>query len=406
MKIAIIGSGPLAIETALDFHSLGAQVVLYAEHELGGAVLRYLPFAFLSMEKSWEEITSESGRKLVKLEDTRIVPTLKEYYQDYLKKLIDMVKSEITIKPYKAERVHKRFLDRRETIPDHSRLHDLFRVVYGREDEEGPMEFFDDYDLVIEAIGSAENRLLGPAGSPAINEKHLKDKIHYRLNENVMEEVLKFEGTLTIVGDSVASATLLLFLKSWLGLSQKNNLYIVQEGLRPFENLEGSHPLLDGALTDFINEEKKHWQTQCRGVEDDIEVYRNLPREEQIKRRMPEFPEPRLKILTGYNTTSVDHLTDRDGLFLTLEAPEWRDESNKEIFTLNCGMLFVLKGSHQKKLGEHMPLSGGPIHEEPGYYTLGQSLLDVHGGYSLAQVLPEIQVIKDNVMSFFSRSES
>jgi hypothetical protein len=178
---------------------------------------------------------------------------------------------------------------------------------------------------------------------------------------------------------------------------------LIQESSGTFERLESEFPLLDKEVTSFIREEKVHWQQACRKVEEEIENYRVLDREEQIKFRMPEFPDPRLKILTGYTATSIDQLSDREGLFLTLECPRWKREGEREIFTINTGKLFVLRGCKGHFLGLDMRIEEGPIHPEPGYYTIGQNLLQEKGYYQIQEVLPCIFEIKDNIMGFFTR---
>ena len=66
MKIAICGSGPLAVEMFFELDDLGAQVVLFGSNPLGGKVRRIRDFMpDLSMERSFDEITSSLGRKIL-----------------------------------------------------------------------------------------------------------------------------------------------------------------------------------------------------------------------------------------------------------------------------------------------------------------------------------------------------
>ncbi len=403
MKIAVIGTGPLAIEFAILMHRQDAHVTLFGESQLGGNVIRHSPISTLSMEGKWSEVTTEDGREIAALKVEETIPSLEEYYRHYLKSLINYCEENIEIKKFNVQRVQKRFLSLQDEVPGKSRLEDLFRVVHTRVDEEGEIEFFDDFDIVVEAIGAQAKIFAGPAGGLAINEKFNQNEIYYQLGNDTASELLDFRGTIALVGEGIESASLLLFLKTWLSLDTKNNLYLVQDNERPFEKLCLDSPELDKEITNLIKEEKVLWQKDCREVEIEIENYRLLPREEQIKFRMSEFPEPRLKILTEYTVTSIDHLTDREGLFLTLESPTWKGSDRKEIFTLNCGKLFVLKGSTASYLAQNMRTDVGPLHSEPGYYTLGQNQLHEKGQYLLKEALPNIFSVRDNILSFFTR---
>lgn len=404
MKIAVIGTGPVALEFALLMHCNDAHVVLYGANELGGGILRHSSFSFLSMEGQWGEITSEAGREITGLTVAAGKPSLEEYYKKYLSKLISYCEENIQIKKFNIDRVQKRFLNLHEEVPAKSRLEDLFRVVHTRTDEEGDIEFFDDFDIVVEAIGPTAKIYAGPAGGLAINEKLNANDIDYQTEQDSLSDVLDFRGTIAIIGEGSEAASLLLFLKTWLSLDKKNNLYLIQDNERPFEKLSDHSFELDKEITHFIQSEKSHWQSECREVEHEIENYRSLPREEQIKFRMPEFPEPRLKILTGYTVSSIDNLSDRDGLFLTLESPLWKGDQRRDIFTLNCGKLFNLRGADASFLADKMRVDIGPLHSEPGYYTLGQDLLAKNGQYLLKEVLPSIYEIRDNILSFFTRA--
>ena len=82
MKIAIIGSGPLAMEAAFHFNKLGARAQLYTKNEkLGGSIKKLIaPLGHLDMDGSWLEITSKEGREVTRLSDKvdfNITPSIK-----------------------------------------------------------------------------------------------------------------------------------------------------------------------------------------------------------------------------------------------------------------------------------------------------------------------------------------
>ncbi len=173
MKLAIIGSGPTAIMSAVHFHKLGAEVILFQKSPLGGGIpFSLLHFPDLDLKRFWEN---------------EITPMIEYIEEEKLS-----LKGEVL-------RVHKRFLqDDEELESGRSRMTDLFRVVYSvnpadsilKQVEENPeifkqlgpevlkslhipVESFIDFDLVIEATGAGKHlRMMGPGGVFALNENN------------------------------------------------------------------------------------------------------------------------------------------------------------------------------------------------------------------------------------------
>ena len=183
MKLAIIGSGPLAILCAQHFNQLGAEVVLFQKNALGGN-LRFMLEHFPEMEINFQN--NKKSLNTIWKED--LVPAIKELEKNNLTKAGEV------------QRVHKRFLHKNETIMNHSRLHDLFRVVYSVNPKEAilkqleenpemfkqlgeqvvnslhmPVESFQDFDIVIEARGRGKSaHAMGPSEAYALNENNIK----------------------------------------------------------------------------------------------------------------------------------------------------------------------------------------------------------------------------------------
>jgi hypothetical protein len=210
MKIAIIGGGPLGMEMSLDLLNLGAEVSLFSLC-LGGKIkemVRHCPN--LSMEVSWQNLLSEHGQNLLNNIDKKFlekidrgkIPTLLEYWNSYLAPLMASPCIKNIFKKGEVKRVHKRFLAIEEDVPQRSRLHDLFRVVYlMTPDKESfnehqlggtlgedvltslhePLENFEDFDIVIDATGVLENPSPMGASSFALNENldSLKERVFY-----------------------------------------------------------------------------------------------------------------------------------------------------------------------------------------------------------------------------------
>ena len=156
MKIAVLGSGPLALEAALHFDQLGASVTIFANNDLGGMVTRVSQFApETSFEDDWISLTSKVGRDSVSLnKDLKLVPSVGEYYEDYLASLIKKGSPNIVVKPGLVQRVHKRFLSIDEQIPGKSRLGDLFRVVFTTDPETSILKQVESNPELFEKLGS------------------------------------------------------------------------------------------------------------------------------------------------------------------------------------------------------------------------------------------------------------
>jgi threonine dehydrogenase-like Zn-dependent dehydrogenase len=183
MKMAIIGSGPLALLAARHFDHLGAHVTLFQRGPLGGS----LNF----VRKKFPEFDINFNGKNLKAEEffqNELVPLVQELEEREIPKVGDVL------------RVHKRFLHPQESIEGRTRLYDLFRVISSTNPQETilkqvaenpeffkqlgdevinslhkPVESFEDFDLVIEASGFGKKpQSIGAGGAHALNENNLK----------------------------------------------------------------------------------------------------------------------------------------------------------------------------------------------------------------------------------------
>ena len=448
MKIAVLGSGPLALEAALHFDQLGAGVTIIANNELGGMIRRVNLFApETSLETPWSSLTSSIGRESTSF-DARLdeVPSIGEYFTSYLLPLIEKGSSNIIIKPGKVERVHKRFLSIDEEVPGKSRLQDLFRVVFSTDPETSilkqvetnpelfeklgedvltslneSVESFDDFDLVIDATGtSANSNPMGPSRSLALNESRLSNSSNVFYGRDCFKnykKVIKDSKHIVLVGTGSLSALLICELDLWLEENKDRMVTLVTTESQPFKNLwdlKRSESL--SLLTlDVLKTHYSNLQENRRVYEKAIFEWRDL--ESHIKAKTPEPKEPvsQLNIVPASNVTALDRLLDRDGLFVTLESNTFRSGSEKTqefINTVSCDSLFVCTG-HTKNnemfkglridLDEHGSISKceNGSHREPGFYTLGSV---VGRKSSLSQGLSQIEEIEKEIMNFFSRA--
>lgn len=448
MKIAVLGSGPLALEAALHFDQLGAGVTIFANNELGGMIRRVNEFApETSLETPWSSLTSLIGRESASLDASLDeVPSVGDYFTKYLLPLIDKGSSNIIIKPGKVERVHKRFLSIDEEVPGKSRLQDLFRVVFSTDPETNilkqvesnpelfeklgqdvlkslneSVESFDDFDLVIDSTGiSSSANPMGPGRSLALNESRLSNSSIVSYGRECFKnykEITTNSKHIVLVGTGSLSALLLCELDLWLEEDKERMVTLVTTETQPFKTLWElkSCESLSLLTLDVLKRYYSNLQEDRLLYEKSLFEWRDL--EAHIKAKMPEpkVPVSQLNIVPASNVTALDRLLDQNGLFVTLESNSFRSNSDKSeefINTLSCDSLFVCTG-HTKNyemfkglridLDEHESIakSENGSHREPGFYTLGSV---VGRKSSLSQGLSQINEIEKEIMNFFSRA--
>jgi hypothetical protein len=448
MKIAVLGSGPLALEAALHFDQLGAGVTIFANNELGGMVRRINEFApETSLETPWSSLSSLIGRESTKLSvSLEEIPSVGEYFQNYLIPLIEKGNSNIIIKPGKVERVHKRFLSIDEEVPGKSRLQDLFRVVFSTDPETNilkqvetnpelfeklgedvlnslneSVESFDDFDLVIDATGiSSDPNPMGPARSHALNESRLgsSSNVYYgRECFKNYKKVTKDSKHIVLVGSGSLSALLLCELDLWLEENKERMVTLVTTEGQPYKGLWELKACESLSLLtlDILKKYYSNLQEDRRIYEKSLFEWRDLEPHIKTKTPEPKIPTSQLNIVPASNVTALDRLLDREGLFVTLESNTFRNASEKSeefINTMSCDSLFVCTG-HTKNnkmfkglridLDEHDNISKfeNGSHREPGFYTLG-SVTGRKSSLSLG--LSQIEEIEKEIMNFFSRA--
>ncbi len=443
MKLAILGSGPLALETALHFDKLGAHVTLFSRGELGGMAARVNSFASeTSMEETWGELTTELGREALKLNvDLSDIPSNDEYFKTYFAPLVARGSQSIIIKPGNVERVHKRFLSPDEEVPGKSRLQDLFRVVFSTDPkksilnqvESNPelfeklgndvleslsesVESFEDFDLIINAMGTHSNPTpMGPSGSYALNESRLTAQTNTYYGRDCLshyKEVTSSSKHIVMVGSGHLSALLLCELDLWLEDNNERVVSLVTTENRPFEKFLNDHKesTLGLMTTEVINKYFEKLQVSRREYEKALFEWRGLEPHIKAKKAAPKEPMSQLNLITASNVTAIDKLLDREGLFVTCETSSFRSSTEgmeEQISTISCDGIFVCTGHEvdttiAKGMRVNLERRGENIsHAEPGYFTLSGV---EEGRSSLSAGLKKISKIETEIMNFFSRA--
>ncbi|MFA6238345.1 MAG: hypothetical protein WC635_13510 [Bacteriovorax sp.] len=401
MKLAIIGSGPLAIFCARHFDQLGAEVVLFQKNALGGNV-RFLLDHFPEMEVSFENK----------------MKNLKEFWEADLVPAIKFIEEKNIGKAGEVLRVHKRFLHPAEAIAGKSRLHDLFRVVFSVNPREAilkqleenpemfkqlgeqvvkslhqPVESFEDFDIVIEARGYGRPaRAMGPSNALALNENNIRNMAPLYYEKNIFSQ-FKFEGknNLLVVGDTDSTLLALLKCKEWL-FSRPNRTLSWITSAPAFKSRK--HVWLNEQFNKLLDISQTQFDSDKIVFEQKMYEWRDL--EDHIKAKIPKPLEPvaKISVYQGYDVTAVDRLLDRDGVYATIETPDFREFSPvpNDLKTLPADAILIACG-----VEENMEFSRGIKADEPGYYILESAELD--NGINI------IKNIEQKILSYFSRAQ-
>lgn len=398
MKIAIIGSGPLSLLAARHFDELGANTVVFQRSPLGGNLRllnKYLPdfpIVFKGQTKP-----------------------ANEFFQKDLVELVEYVESRGLTRQGDVLRVHKRFLHPGESIPGKSRLHDLFRVIFSLNPKETilqqleenpemfkqlgqevieslhrPVESFEDFDIVIEARGWGKKpNAMGASHELALNENNLQTSGLLFYQTDILKK-LSLEGKkhLVLVGEEDDSKFSLLHLRNWLKSADDHTLHWITYNKVNF----ASENTLDKECKKFLTEMSDHFEQAKIRFQTKMHEWRDL--EDYVKVKVPMPVEPRAKILfyEGYDVTSVDRLLDREGVFATIETPDFRDvvEAKEDLKTIAADAICVARGlCLRDNLGISLE------HDEPGYYLLEAADLD--------DGLLRIKSIEENLMNYFKK---
>ncbi|MCR9204809.1 MAG: hypothetical protein NXH75_09540 [Halobacteriovoraceae bacterium] len=414
MKIAVLGNGPLGLEMGLDFFLEGADVRII------GRGFPASKIHTLCENLNWdiESYLREETLKHLGL-SRQDIKTPQDLWKKYYLGIISFLNEKHVFFDREILRVQKRFLDPDEVIPDHTRLFDLFRVTYSlnpsglvdNQLEENPelkekltedilsslqhsIESFEDFDLVFDTRGPYQKPFfMGPGKQPALNELKVREGGEILYNGEGFEFSEK-DKCLTLVGTGKEALLTTLLLKDWLKEDGKI-LNIVSAENSAFKKTLSENDIPESwkkELRDFISKYMNDWRKQCENVEIEVMKWRELPAHEKTKIPQPQFPEPKLRIFEGYTVTSVDKLLDREGVFLTLEIPEWRSSEKKELITLSQDKVIVGNGFDDVE---------AELRDEPGYFFVNPETKKM---MNAACSLTQIPLIKSEVFKYFSKA--
>lgn len=396
MKMAIIGSGPLAILAAKHFDEMGAEVVLFQRSPMGGK-LRMLSECFPDFKINYKGLELKAV----------------DFFEKIIAPIAQALESNVLIKKGDVLRVHKRFLHENESIPHHTRMHDLFRVVYSQNPKDAilkqfeekpqffaglseeiiqslhkPIESFEDFDLVIEASGAGSIPCpAGAGGSLALNENNLKESAPLFYEQEIFTKLeMTNKKKIIFVGEGETLKLGFLKLKDWLFADACHEIYWVT-----YKTLDktSNYSWVDFEFENLLKKCEEKFSHDKNEFEKKIFKWRELEDYEKAKISAPKEPLPSIRIYEGYDLTSIDQLLDQTEIFATIESPDFRDHASKkhEIITLSADAICIARGM---KYSSMMPTG------ELGFYKIMESDINL--------ALEKINLIEKEIGNFFKKT--
>lgn len=424
MKLAILGSSPIALEAAVRFHLHGASLTWFNVSE------GQITFAFPSATLSWESTTSPEGWALIN-EQPAGKFTPEAWTQKYLNPLTVILKSAQEVKPHPVLSITKRYLSLDEEINGKSRFLDLFRVIFlvnpadfiEKQKNSDPemylklndefvqslqshIEMFEDFDLIIDAREPIQSLSVAATGR-AMGEKRVSGQyISYGLDAMRLAPTLDPNGhcrELAVIGSGEFAVETLLGLQDWMK-DVHTRLFLITTEVEPFTNfLKIADTGTKEKFQEFLDYMKSEWEKETETFHVKLREWQELDDFVQVKIPKPAEPIPRLNFFSGHNVTAIDQLIDRKRLFLTLEKPEfrqglWHQENNVlDLKTIGVDHIFVVSGMKRESVSFLRE-------DEQGFFEVYPHHPSTNGWWKLD--LDQLKGIEDEIFKLFSPSST
>lgn len=404
MKLAILGSSPIALEAALRFHFHGASLTLFADR---GEPINWSPVEDAYTQHLGKRTLIETGVAVKK------AGSWEEWKEFYQKPLLNFLRQHQMVKEHEVISVTKRFLSREEEVPGKSRFYDLFRVIYEMDPQsfiqqqketnpelyqklseefmgslQSTIEMYEDFDVVIDCRFPMVTPSMAVNGR-ALGEKRIDPKKVFYGLETLKALPEAGDRDIALVGSGELAAAALVYLGDWLK-DPRMNLFVVSTAADPFEGNEKVRPILEHMEKDFAAEVTKFETKLQEWQEMDDFIRAKYPR--------PAEPIPRLNFFSGHNVSAVDELIDRKRLFLTLEHPDFREGKKHpannllDLKTIGVDRIFVALDPVKKNISEHLRKP------EKGFFDLTPA--DWQGD------LESLKGIENEIFSLFSPADT
>lgn len=430
MKLAIIGSSPLALEAALRFHLHGAALTWFNIDER-----EYENFFQNSLAA--DSYTTETGLNFLAQASKSYRPganfDFSYWKQNYFLPLAEILKVEQKIRPHQVVSITKRFLAPQELPEKKSRFHDLFRLVFQvdpqefiREQEASNPETFErlsqelieslqtnlemceDFDLVLDLRRKTEVSSLSVTGRALGEGRVSKEQLFYSFD--ALDEARKIHQDpqdlreLALIGSEGLAAEIVITLSDWLK-DQRSRLFIVSDESWPFayfaEKGEESSVKSLKSIFDYMEQE---FEADISTFHKKLREWQELDDFVQAKMPRPVEPIPRLVFFSGHNATAVDQLIDKRRLFLTLEKPDFRqghrqpENNHLDLKTIGVDRILVANKLQRPKM--EVVLDS----QEKGFFTPELSLPNMIDAWS--KDLQAFKDIENEIFKLFSPADA
>jgi thioredoxin reductase len=257
-KIAIIGAGPIGLETAVYATQLGYEVKVFEKGDIGANIREWGHVTFFS---PWAMNHSPLGAQLLSQEqgwqqpDSNAMLTGHDFVENYLLPLSEL--------PQLSNRIHTNtevVSIAREQILKNSftgnprRSEFPFRILTS--DSNGNEEVFR-ANIVIDSSGVYANpNWIGDGGIPAVGEKKYRDRIDYKLRDVSGRDRSRFAGKKTLlVGAGYSAATTICGFQKLLKDEPATSIIwaIREDGVLPIPSIENDPLPLRAEITAAAN---------------------------------------------------------------------------------------------------------------------------------------------------------
>jgi len=430
MKLAILGSSPIALEAALRFHLHGASLTWFNFDEIEYET-------YFQKTLSENSYVSEIGLKYLKELGQTYSPTTPFNFElwkaHYLLPLTGFIKTEQKVRPHDVVSVTKRYLAPSEILENRTRFLDLFRIIFQVNPQEfiqeqkvtNPetferlskelidslqmnLEMYEDFDLVLDLRRSTDPKSVSVSGRALGENRVSKDQLKYGMEALQLALEINHEPKdireIALIGSQPLAAEIVISLAEWLQ-DQRSRLFLVSEEPWPFQKFleEGQEASVKSLkdLFDFMNNE---FSIEVNEFHHKLREWQELDDFVQAKIQKPVEPIPRLVFFSGHNATAVDQLIDKRRLFLTLEKPDFREglrqpENNPlELKTIGVDRILVANKMHKPKLDVHL------CNNEIGHFTIELNFPNISGAW--LKDLEKLKGIEYEIFKLFSPIDS
>lgn len=421
MKLAILGSSPIALEAALRFHLHGAAITWFNFDELEPESL------YESPEINWAQYTTESGWNSLNTNKKQAL-SWNEWKEQYYSPLVQLLKQHHEVKTYEVISITKRFLAPQEEIEGKSRFYDLFRIIFQLNPEEfinkqkendpetyeklseelvrslqSSLEMYEDFDVVLDFRRETTPTSMAATGRALGEGRITSDKISYGLSALSFVKVLRPSPEyreLALIGSSDLAAEILIQMEEWLK-EPRSRLFIVSTEADPFENvLSLANEKSAQKLRQIFSMMESEFQKEVEEFYAKLKEWQSLDEFVQVKYPRPVEPIPRLNFFSGHNVIAADQLIDRNRLFLTLEKPDFRegkkhpDNNLLDLKTIGADHILVANSLTKENLSPFLNK------DEKGMFFINPARPFVKEAWSVD--LNRLKGIEDEIFKLFS----